>query len=305
MSEERKALGVTLDDLGIRDLLSSAGPLRQPKPGEAPSSSSSVKAQWVSVDLLSPNPYQPRKQFSAMELEKLAHSIKTQGVLQPVLVREVGNRYELIAGERRLRASQIAGLTTIPVVVKNISDQACLVLALIENIQRQELNVIELAESLQSLVTRYGMTHVEVGKMIGKSRASVSNLIRLIQLEDKIKSYLAQGLLDMGHARCLLAAPKDKQLPLADRIIEGGLSVRQSEGLVKQASEEKLGTLLPGRSEKKPVPTVFSSIKDKWRDYFGVGVAIKPHASKPGGVLQLSFKDEAELKLIHEKLNGG
>ena len=297
MQDKRKALGRSLDDLGISDLLLGIETSDEQKQER-------LKASHIPVDQVKPNPYQPRKHFSASALEQLAQSIKSQGLLQPVVVREMPDEtYQLIAGERRLRASQIAGLETIPAIIKNLSDQACLVLAVIENIQRQDLNVVELAESFHSLATKYGMTHAEVGRLVGRSRAAVSNLIRLLQLDEQVKTMLVKGFIEMGHARCLLGLPKSKQLETAERIVEQQLPVRETEALVRALiqSDGKESLVKPSKST---LPASLLAIKESIMKIFGEKTQIKPKANNKGGVVSFTYTSEEELQQVIARFSG-
>lgn len=292
MQDKRRALGRGLDELGIGDLLSSIQ--------DSSGSEDRLKAKFLNVDMVTPNPYQPRKHFSATALKQLADSIKAQGLLQPIVVRAgKSGGYELIAGERRLRACQSIGMKSVPAIVKNISDQACLVLAVIENIQRQDLNVLELAESLQSLASKYGMTHAEVGGVVGKSRAAVSNLIRLLQLNDDVKKLLIEGLIEMGHARCLLSLPSGDQLDLAKKIMERQLPVREVEEMVRgiQQTQSKVQKTARVFSENRDV----SSLKQLMSRFFGAKVQVKPRG-KEGGVVSFSYQTEDELKQLMARI---
>ena len=176
-------------------------------------------------------------------LEQLSSSIAEQGVIQPLLVRKIGvasdgqDQYEIIAGERRWRASKMAGLLEVPVVIKQVEDQTAMVVALIENIQRENLNAMEEAQALDRLVNEFGLTHEQVGQCIGRSRTSVSNFLRLMSLSDEVKLKLSQGDLDMGHARALLGLDEKQQIEFACKIVDEGLSVREVERLVAQAKE--------------------------------------------------------------------
>ena len=295
MHEKRKALGRSLDELGIGDLLLGLDS-HDEKENER------LRATHIPVNQVKPNPYQPRKHFSASALEQLAQSIKSQGLLQPVVVREVDTGcYQLIAGERRLRASQIAGMDKIPAIVKNLTDQACLVLAVIENIQRQDLNVVELAESFHSLATKYGMTHAEVGRLVGRSRAAVSNLIRLLQLEEKVKEMLIQGAIEMGHARCLLSLPREKQITTAEKIVELQLPVREAEALVRSLIEDEQNQ---GQAKvvKLDLSPTLNIVKDRMIKIFGTKVQIKPKSNKKGGVVSFQYASEEELEALLTKL---
>jgi ParB family chromosome partitioning protein len=197
---------------------------------ETPASDS---LQTLSIDRVRPGKYQPRTKMDATSLAELALSIKEQGVMQPILVRPVdGGRFEIVAGERRWRAAQQAGLRDIPALVKNVPDQSALAVALIENIQREDLNPLEEARGLQRLIDDFGLTHDAVAKAIGRSRSAVSNLLRLNALAPPVQEYLLAGAIEMGHARALLALPVEQQSGAAARIVSGTLSVRDTERLV-------------------------------------------------------------------------
>src|SRR6476646_9938019 len=189
--------------------------------------------QTLSLDRLHPGKYQPRTKMDAASLAELALSIKEQGIMQPILVRPVdGGRFEIVAGERRWRAAQQAGLRDIPALVKNVPDQAALAVALIENIQREDLNPLEEANGLQRLIDEFGLTHEAAAKAVGRSRSAVSNLLRLTALAPPVQEYLLGGALEMGHARALLALPTAQQAATAARVVNGNLSVRETERLV-------------------------------------------------------------------------
>lgn len=292
---KRRALGSSpLDELGIRDLLTADS---EP----ASHDDSDVTSLMIDVSVIKPNPYQPRKHFSATSLEQLAQSIKAQGLLQPVVVRKnQAGVYELIAGERRLRASQMAGLVKIPAVVKEISDQACLAFAIIENIQRQDLNVIELAQSLHSLATKYGMTHSDVGRLVGKSRAAVSNVIRLLQLSSEVKVMLVQGFIDMGHARCLLSLPEEDQAEVAQKIVDQQLPVRDAEALVRSiiGGEYKKGN---GRFKIDPAPKISGIVDKLAKQFTGIKCNIKAKESG-GGVLSIQYSADKDIEALLQKI---
>ena len=189
--------------------------------------------QMLSIERIRPGKYQPRTRMDAASLAELALSIKEQGVMQPILVRPVdGARFEIIAGERRWRAAQQAGLRDIPALVKSVPDQAALAVALIENIQREDLNPLEEARGLQRLIDDFGLTHDAVAKAVGRSRSAVSNLLRLTALALPVQEYLLDGALEMGHARALLGLPVTQQAGAAARVVNGALSVRDTERLV-------------------------------------------------------------------------
>lgn len=190
----------------------------------------------LAIDKLMPGQYQPRRFFDESALEALANSIKSQGIIQPIVVRSVkgDSRFEILAGERRWRASQLAGLERVPVIFKEMSDQEALAVALIENIQREDLNPVETAIALKRLIEEFSLTHQEVGDVIGRSRSSITNTLRLLDLAPEVQALLSEGKLDMGHARALLALPAKKQLAVAKQVVEHALTVRDTERLVKQ-----------------------------------------------------------------------
>jgi ParB family transcriptional regulator, chromosome partitioning protein len=190
--------------------------------------------QILSLDRLRPGKYQPRTKMDAASLAELALSIKEQGIMQPILVRPVdGGRFEIVAGERRWRAAQQAGLREIPALVKNVPDQSALAVALIENIQREDLNPLEEANGLQRLIDEFGLTHEAAAKAVGRSRSAVSNLLRLTALAPPVQEYLLGGALEMGHARALLALPVSQQSGAAARVVNAAMSVRETERLVQ------------------------------------------------------------------------
>jgi len=197
---------------------------------ETPSNDS---LQMLAIDRLRPGKYQPRTKMDAASLAELALSIKEQGVMQPILVRPVdGGRFEIVAGERRWRAAQQAGLREIPALVKNVPDQSALAVALIENIQREDLNPLEEAKGLQRLIDEFGLTHDAAAKAVGRSRSAVSNLLRLTALAPPVQEYVLGGAIEMGHARALLPLPVEQQAGAAARVLNGALSVRETERLV-------------------------------------------------------------------------
>ncbi len=206
----------------------------------------------IPVDLLQRGRYQPRVDMREETLADLAESIKAQGVVQPIVVRPIGEgRYEIIAGERRWRASQLAGKQEIPAVVRDVPDEAAVAMALIENIQRENLNPLEEANALQRLIEEFEMTHQEAGVAVGRSRAAVSNLLRLLELSPTVKPLLETGELEMGHARTLLALPAEQQAVAAKEIVAKGMSVRGAEAYVKslqQPAAKKIGNF----GEKRP-----------------------------------------------------
>jgi len=209
------------------------------------------KLQTLPVHYLQPGKYQPRTHMDEHALADLAESIRTQGVIQPILVRELGvDRYEIIAGERRWRASQKAGLTEVPAVVRKVADEVALAMALIENIQRENLNPLEEAIGLQRLIDEFGMTHEACAHAVGKSRSAVTNLLRLLTLAEPVRDLLMHNQIDMGHARALLTLPVLKQVDTAKLVAEKGLSVRETEKLVGHLQAGKPAPTAPAPAKK-------------------------------------------------------
>ena len=251
------------------------------------------------VDILQRGVYQPRIDMHPDTLEELANSIRAQGVVQPIVVRPVaGNRYEIIAGERRWRAAQMAGLHEIPAVIRDVPDQAAMAMALIENIQREELNPMEEAMALHRLIEEFGLTHQQTADAVGRSRASVSNLLRLLGLREEVKRLLENGDLEMGHARALLAIEGEQQAVLARQVVARGLSVRETEKLVKRNIEQATAEKKP---EKRPDPDVQHLIGEL-SERIGAQVAIQ-QGSKGKGKLVITYNslDELDGILAHIK----
>lgn len=198
------------------------------------------------VDVLQRGKYQPRRDMNAEKLQELANSIAMQGIVQPIVVRSVmPGRYEIIAGERRWRAAQIAGLQDVPVIIKDMDDRTAIAIALIENIQREDLNALEEAQALHRLLTEFTMTHQEVADAVGKSRATITNLLRLLELQAEVKKMLLNNQLDMGHARALLPLIGEQQISIARKIVNQGLSVRVTEQLVKALLQPEVTAKTP------------------------------------------------------------
>lgn len=201
---------------------------------------SNEQIERLPVELLCSGKYQPRKNFDETVLNELADSIKTQGIIQPIIVRKTGsNRYEIIAGERRWRAAQIAGMSHIPAIVRRIEDNVAFAFSIIENIQRQDLNPIEEALAFSRFCDEFSMTHEEISKMVGRSRAYVSNTLRLLMLEPEVIDLVQENKIDMGHARALLALNSEEQIQTASMIIDKGLSVRETEKIIKKINVER------------------------------------------------------------------
>ena len=195
--------------------------------------------QTLPIEYMQRGKYQPRKDINPEKLQELADSIKAQGIIQPIVVRQIAHeKYEIVAGERRWRAAQLAGLTQVPIVIKEIDDRAAMAIALIENIQREDLNPLEEAEALRRLLDEFEMTHQLIADAIGKSRTTVTNLLRLMELQPEVKKLLLNNQLEMGHARALLSLEGLKQVAIANKVVKEGLTVRATERLVKESQAE-------------------------------------------------------------------
>lgn len=243
------------------------------------------------VDLITPNRYQPRIQFQEDELKELSDSILEQGIIQPLLVRSHENGYELIAGERRLRAAKLAGLTEVPAVVKDITDRQLLEMSIVENVQREDLNPMEESDSYQRLMSEFDLTQEQVSERVGKSRPAVANFLRLQNLPDQIKDTLRDGVISMGHARALLGAETLAQQSEAWRaVVAKGLSVRDTENLVKKlkAAKEK-----PEKPEPGPDESWFADLAEDLSVQFGTKVKIARSGQK--GKVEIEFYNNDDL----------
>jgi len=252
----------------------------------------------VSVSEIRPNPYQPRKEFEQSAIDELAGSIKEHGIIQPLIVRKSIKGFELVAGERRLRAAKLAGLKQVPVVVKAYTDQQLMEIALIENLQRENLNPLEEAEAYEKLIAHHDYTQDQLAKKIGKSRPHVANMLRLLQLPEGIRKMVSAADLSMGHARALLTVTDEKaQLQLAKDVVEKELSVRQLEELVKQLSVSR------ETKKKKPAKNepVLIAIEERLRSRFGTSVKIKKGSKR--GKIEIDFYSQEDLQRIVDLLN--
>ena len=289
MNARKKRLGRGLDALLSKP--SAAAPeetSEESSPGDG--------LRTIPVDLLQRGQYQPRVDMRQESLQELAESIRAQGVVQPIVVRPIGKtgntqRYEIIAGERRWRAAQLAGLQEMPVVVRDVADEDAIAMALIENIQREDLNPLEEATALDRLIREFDLTHAEAAQAVGRSRASVSNLLRLQELSPKVKPLLEERQLDMGHARALLAITNAvQQLDVARQIVKKGLSVRETERLIKR--------MLGGDSKQKPAkPSAGGDIRRleiEVSEKLGAKVNLQ-HGAKGAGKIVISYNSLDEL----------
>ena len=260
-------------------------------PGIESEQEKSLEYFFCETDLISPNRYQPRLQFSEDELNELCNSIKAQGILQPLLVRKGDIRYELITGERRLRAAKMAGLGRVPVVIKNISDAELLEMSIVENIQREDFNPLEEAEAYHRLITEFDLTQDQAAMRVGKSRSAVANFLRIRQLPDQIKENIIDGTLSMGHARALLGAEVSSQQIAAWRaVVSKGLSVRETENLIKKL---KAGKKKPKEPQPSSEDIYFSDLADNLSSHFGTKVQIKRSGQK--GKVEIEFYGNDDL----------
>jgi ParB family chromosome partitioning protein len=282
---KRRGLGRGLD------ALLTSTPNRKPDDA-AQSDKTSVtdsELQHLPIEQLQQGKYQPRKDMSSEALEDLSNSIRSQGIIQPIVVRSVGeNSYEIIAGERRWRAAQLAEIDLVPCLIKNVADEAAIAIALIENIQREDLNAMEEAIALERLLTEFELTHQEVATAVGKSRTAVSNLLRLNNLNSDVKTLLEHGDIEMGHARALLALEDDLQSNTARTVVAKDLTVRETEALIKkiQAPEKEI--------EEKRIDPDTKNLEQNLSEKFGSQVTIS-HNKKGKGKLVISYTNLEEL----------
>ncbi len=253
--------------------------------------------QEISIHEIDPGEAQPRKQFDEDKLATLAESIKTHGVVQPIIVHKQGDRYRIVAGERRWRASRLAGLKTVPAIIKEYSTRDVMEIALIENIQREDLNPIEEAEAFQRLMTEYGLKQEEVAAIVGRSRSAIANSVRILTLTHKIQAYIIEGKLTSGHARTLVTVVEpSRQEWLAEQIIHKNLNVRDTEKLVKQ-EEEKVNK--PEKKKDQPKGIIeLEDLRDQLRNKLGTQVNIL--GSSSNGKIQISYFSQEELERISE-----
>jgi ParB family chromosome partitioning protein len=284
MNKPRRALGRGLDAL-------------------IPSAESRAGATEIPIAQVSPNPHQPRQTITEESLAELAASIREHGVIQPLVVTQIGDEYQLIAGERRWRAAQLAGLTTVPAIVKETTPQQMLELALVENVQRADLNPLEEASAYRQLMDEFGLTQEAVAERVGKSRTAVANTVRLLRLPDDLKEALATGRISEGHARALLALPTARLQRQALAIIEKrGLNVRQTEDLVRRMQEEAQSLADAKEVREPPLSPQDRDAVEKFQARLGTKVNLV--RGKKGGRLVIHFYSEEELQAIYEAIVG-
>jgi ParB family chromosome partitioning protein len=286
MATKRQSLGKGLD--ALLGLAEDINPDQDLAKGGKPASDGGLKQ--IPVEFLQRGEYQPRRDFNSESLQELADSIVNQGLIQPIVVREIAqNKYEIIAGERRWRATQLAGLDTVPAIVREISDQAAIAMALIENIQREDLNPIEESQALIRLQDEFNLTQQQVAEAVGKSRSAVTNLMRLASLQPVVQQQLERGDIELGHAKCLLALEGETQIIAARTVASDGLTVRQTEVLVKKLQSPDTG--------KKSITTPNQDIvnlQTELSEKLGAAVKIQ-HGSKGSGKLTISYNSVDEL----------
>lgn len=280
MSAKKRGLG-----RGLESLLSSVSPGANEISGE--------ELRELALDSLVPGKHQPRRDFNESELAELAHSIRAQGVIQPLVVRPAGaDQYEIVAGERRWRAAKIAGLKTVPAVIRSMDERTTMAVALVENIQRADLNPLEEALALHKLIKECGLTHDKCAEAVGRSRAAVSNLLRLMELNDDVQTLLRAGKLSLGHAKVLLALSGPRQSSLAKMVAEQQLSVRQTEALVQAQSAPKT----------KARPHKASKLETDLAQRIGLPVKLQ-QTPQGRGKLTIAFKTQAELDKLLKALH--
>jgi len=294
MSVKKRGLGRGLDAL-----LGNAKGLESPVLA-GPTPTDREKPRTLPIEYLKSSRFQPRKDFDPARLQELADSISAQGVVQPVVVRPLGdNRYEIIAGERRWRAAQLARLHEIPVVIRPVNDQAALAIALIENIQREDLSPLEEADALKRLQEEFSLTHQQIADAVSKSRATVTNLLRLIDLAPEAKALLQQGQIEMGHARAILALEQGRQGGVAQQVAAKGLSVRETEALVRKLQEESRSV----PQVPKPRDPDIARLEERVTQSLGAKAQIQ-HGQKGSGKLVISYDSLDQLEGVLERLGG-
>ena len=291
---------------GLGALLGGSPPLAQPASApviSSPAPDSHERVQRVALNRIRPSALQPRKEFAPEALQELADSIREQGIVQPLIVRERGGFFELIAGERRWRAAQLLNLPEVPVITREADDRAVLELALIENLQRENLNPLEEAVGYAQLGEQFQLTQEEIAVKVGKSRAAVANATRLLKLPPSVQLLLREGRFSVGHAKVILGLADDKsQTFAAERIVKEGLNVRQAEGLVAklQARGQKISSDVAKPRAIVPVDANLARLEGKMREKFGTKVHLKYAQGK--GALEISFFSDDELQRVLEIL---
>jgi ParB family chromosome partitioning protein len=295
-SAKRRGLGRGLDAL-LATPVKANNNSDSDQANDTNSEPSDSSLQNISVEKLSSGKYQPRKDMSDLALEELSLSIKSQGIIQPIVVRSIGeDKYEIIAGERRWRAAKLAKLEEVPCIIKNVPDEAAVAIALIENIQREDLNAMEEAIALERLLTEFELTHQEVSIAVGKSRTTVTNLLRLNKLNKEVKTFLENGDIEMGHARALLALDGELQTSTAKIVVTKELTVRETESLIKKVQNPE------SNKEEKSKDKKIIAFEENVAQKLGGNIAIA-HNKKGKGKLVISYANMAEFEAIMAKIN--
>jgi ParB family chromosome partitioning protein len=285
---------------GLEALLGPKGAAQAPVLEATPSD----RLHQLPVDALSPGKYQPRKTMDQAKLAELAESIKVQGVIQPFVVRDLGGkRFEIIAGERRWRASQLAGLSEIPVVIREVDDRTVVAMALIENIQREDLNPLEEAQALQRLIDEFDLTHAQAADAVGRSRAAVSNLLRLLEMPSDIRTLVETRALEMGHARALLTLPPQAAIALARQAADNGWSVREVEHRVQQLASGKVPTAARAAATKPKPQADIATLERELSESLGTTVNVL-HGRAGRGRLVIHYSDLESLDGVLDRLRG-
>jgi ParB family transcriptional regulator, chromosome partitioning protein len=286
---KKRGLGKGLESLGLNELLTGT---------KTADTSDLGVLKNIALSECHPSRFQPRKHMDPAQIKELADSIKSQGVLQPILLRPAkeGTGYEIIAGERRWRAACQAEIGTIPALVRDLTAEQCMAQALIENIQRQDLNPIEEANAYHKLVTEFSLSHDEVAESVGKSRSSITNLMRLLKLSPAVSEFLVQSKIEMGHARALLTLPEDQQEEVATAIISKQLSVRETEAIIRNSKKPSGNVAL-----KKPLNSDLMLIKDKLSSLLEAKIQLQQQRSGKGKII-IHFKNEDEFAELVEKI---
>ncbi|AIS53587.1 stage 0 sporulation protein J [Thermoanaerobacter kivui] len=258
--------------------------------------------ETIKISDIQPNQYQPRKHFNEETLKELADSIKEHGVIQPIIVRKINSSYQIVAGERRWRAAKIAGLSEIPAIIKDFDDRQVMEIALIENLQREDLDPIDEAKAYKSLMEQFNLTQEEISKRVGKSRSAIANSIRLLNLDERVQNMLSKGDITIGHAKVILSLTnKNLQYEVANKIVLEGLNVRDTEKLIKNLSETN--RKVSKRNERKSTNVHLKEIEENLCSLLGTKVKIS-HKSKNKGIIQIEYYGEEDLTRILEIFYG-
>ncbi len=297
-----RGLGALIRELEGKALESEATPIQPHRPAASAAAASAPARQVggpqeIDIDLIEPSPYQPRTRFREESLDELARSIKASGIIQPLVIRPIGSRFQLIAGERRWRAAQRAGMTKVSAIIKQVPDELALEMTLVENIQREDLNAIEAARAFERLMDEFQLTQEAVAERTGKDRATVANAIRLLKLESKIQDWIEEGKLTAGHGRALLAvADPPLRMRYAQRAARGGLTVRQIERLASRRASST-----HAQAQVRLDANIRSALEELQR-HLGTKVLLRQKTKMRPGQLVLEYYDDAQLMALYDRL---